>query len=97
MGKNHLSTYDVYHLIHLISFNMMFGVPLVFDRFSCLYFIVLVDDYTQVKWVYPINDCMQALDISSCYFFALNICTFGASMNFDAFNDFIKVLGGLLT
>ena len=68
MGKHHRSTYPARdsipssHAFDLIHCDV-WGPSRVPSPSGHLYYIVFVDDYTRVSWVYLIKDCRQVLDI----------------------------------
>ena len=60
MDNYHGSTY----LAHLISFGVMFGVPLMSHLFWIIFIILCSLKITLEKnWVYLIKDCMQVLNM----------------------------------
>ena len=68
MSKQHRSTYlardsiPSSRALDLIHCDI-WGPSRVHSPLGHLYYIVFVDDYTRVSWVYLIKDCRKFLDI----------------------------------
>ena len=61
-------------LLHpLIFFTMMFGVPLVPSISSHRYYIMFVDDYTRVNWVYLL--CNRCEVVNAITYFIMDVVT----------------------
>ena len=68
MGKHHRSTYLARDSIpSSCAFNLIhckvWGPSRVLSPLGYLYYLVFVDDYTRVSWVYLIKDRRQVLNI----------------------------------